>query len=255
MWSNKGLGPVLGAMPKSAVGFLPHREEPQLAKLWSEMIKCEQGCHNAVTGARHYSDKAVAVQQQEEKLFTRLQEVSSHQTSPDLHNALQAMENLLPQVRDCTPEACGRLDDEVCSAVREYQALYTSVDALRTKRDLLVAELNRIQDRIEKLRLKGKRSTDVIVEKERTLKQLQEVQALLLKEVAAFHNLRDAYLLHTLHCYTDIQFLQYGGQAQHYKNHVVGSPAHQPNLSRLNDTAAHHLAKLRALNITDSKQS
>lgn len=198
MWSNKGLGPVLGAMPKSAVGFLPHREEPQLAKLWSEMIKCEQGCHNAVTGARHYSDKAVAVQQQEEKLFTRLQEVSSHQTSPDLHNALQAMENLLPQ---------------------------------------------------------GKRSTDVIVEKERTLKQLQEVQALLLKEVAAFHNLRDAYLLHTLHCYTDIQFLQYGGQAQHYKNHVVGSPAHQPNLSRLNDTAAHHLAKLRALNITDSKQS
>lgn len=57
-------------------------------------------------------------------------------------------------MRDSGPEACGRLEEEVCSAVREYHALYASVDALRIKRDLLVADLNRIQDRIEKLRLK-----------------------------------------------------------------------------------------------------
>ena len=53
--------------------------------------------------------------------------------------------------------------------------------------------------------MQGKRSTDVLVEKERSARLLQEVQAHLLQEVASYHALRTDYLLHTLHCFADTQ--------------------------------------------------
>ncbi|KAF2359857.1 Arfaptin (AH) domain/BAR domain [Trinorchestia longiramus] len=252
MWSNKSPNSVLGPMPKSAVGFVPHKEEQQLTKLWSDMLKCEQGCQDTIVAVRQYTEKSMAVQQHDQKLLTKLQETCDHQTSLEYHNALKALDNLLPELGESTKESCERLENDVSAAARDYHAVYAAVDALRIKRDGLVTELNRIQDKIEKLRLKGKRSTDVLVEKERTLKQLQEVQSSLLTEASVFHQLRTTYFLDALHSYADAQFLLYGGQVQHYKTHVVSSPVHRPNLSCLQRNTSDHLAKLAALNITDS---
>ena len=52
------------------------------------------------------------------------------------------------------PESCDKLEGQVGGAIRDYHALYTHVDALRIKRDALVSDMNKTQDKIERLRLK-----------------------------------------------------------------------------------------------------
>ena len=51
----------------------------------------------------------------------------------------------------------------------------------------------------------GKRTTDLIVEKDRCLKQLQEVQSQLVEDVSKLHQLRSSYFEIVLHTYIETQ--------------------------------------------------
>ena len=73
------------------------------AKSWLSLLsicfchRSEEGCRNILDGVRRYVDKSAAVQHEEEKLLSKLRELSGHHA--DLNTAMLAFEKLLPEVR------------------------------------------------------------------------------------------------------------------------------------------------------------
>ncbi|XP_050729695.1 uncharacterized protein LOC127005134 isoform X1 [Eriocheir sinensis] len=242
-------GVVLEA-PRPAGGVLPHQEEEALAKLWLDITKAEAGCCKVMTEVRNYRDSIRGIQEAEEKLLKDLGASGLTAVSPELRQATDEYLSVVVEMKAKSEEVSSGVQQTLGEPVKQYHVLYEHLDAIRRRRDAQVAVVLKCQDKFDRLKLKGKRTTDVLVERDAALRTLKELNSQLLSEAGKFHNLRHTYLQPCIQAYVQTQVDYYGTANAHFSSQIQASRgAHQIPDSQYEAIMGEHLAKIKALKI------
>lgn len=242
-------GTVLEA-PRPAGGVLPHHEEESLTNLWLEITKAESGCGKVMTEVRNYRDAVRGIQEAEEKLLKDLGSSGLTAVSPELRQATDEYLSVVMEMKPKTEEVSGALQQTLGDPVKQYHALYEHLDALRRRRDAQLAVVAKCQDKLDRLKLKGKRTTDVMVERDGALRLLKELNSQLLNEAGQFHNLRHSYLQPCIQAYVQTQVDYYGTANSHFSSQIQASRgAHQIPDAQYEAMMGDYLSKIKALKI------
>jgi len=130
------------------------------------------------------------------------------------------------------------------------RAALPALEALRLRRDACVADVTAVADRMQRLRLKGKRSTDLLVEQARLQRSAEALHAQLLQACRQLLRLHQAAAHAALQCWLQGQLELHGQTVRAFRQHVIHSPAHTPSLARLREDTDAHLRAISQLNIT-----
>ncbi|XP_042885805.1 uncharacterized protein LOC122261989 [Penaeus japonicus] len=243
------LAPVLES-PKPASGILPHGEEDSLANLWVDIIKAETACCKLISEVRNYRDSIKDVQEAEEKLLKDLGASGLGSVSPQLQQACDEYLSVVTEMKSKSEETSAGVQEVMGDPIKQYHALYEPLDALRKRRDAQLMVVQKCQDKLDKLKLKGKRNTDVIVERESAMTVLRELNGKLLKEAKQFHDLRQPYLQPCILAYVQTQVDYYGTANAQFNSQVqISRGVHQIKDSEYEALMGEHLKKIKSLNI------
>jgi len=236
--------------PKSAPGILPHQEEEHLQHLWIDIIKSEEGCRRLIREVPTYQQSIRDVQEAEEKLVKDLGNTGVTAYSPKLREATDEYLSVVMEVKDKSENTSSAIQQCMGEPVKAYHGLYEPLDVVRRRRDAQLLELNKCQDRLDKLKLKLKRTTDVVVERDALLKQLKDLNAQLLQESHKFHSLREPFLKPCIQAYVQSQVDYYGSSASQYNKQIqVSRGAHQLKESEFDTIMTDHLQRIKSLKI------
>ncbi|XP_068215168.1 bridging integrator 3-like [Palaemon carinicauda] len=236
--------------PKPASGILPHQEEESLANLWVDITKSEAGCCKLGTEVRSYRDAIKDVQEAEEKLIKDLSNSGISSFSPQLHQALDEYLSVTMEMKPKSEETSSTVQQVLGDPVKQYHALYEPLDTFRRRRDAQLITVQKIQDKLDRLKLKGKRTTDVIVERDSAQRHLKELNKQLLNESRKFHSLRQPFLQPCIQAYVQTQVDYYGTANSQFSSQVqVSRGAHQIKDAEYEAIMGDHLKRIKSLNI------
>ncbi|KAK3869619.1 hypothetical protein Pcinc_025084 [Petrolisthes cinctipes] len=242
-------GPALES-PRPASGILPHQDEKALAKLWLDMAKAEAGCCRVMEEVGKYREAIRSTQEAEEQLLKGLGASNLTATNPELRKVTDEYLSVIVEMREKSMSVGNVVQEVVGDPVRHYQTHYEHLDALRRRRDTQLATVQKTQDKLDKLKLKGKRTTDVLVERNAAGRQLKEINTQLLGEAGRFHALRLPLLQTCLQALVQTQVDYYGTTNAHFSSQVEASRgAHLNPTSQYQATLASHLAAIKDLKI------
>ncbi|XP_045106610.1 uncharacterized protein LOC123501687 [Portunus trituberculatus] len=214
--------------PRPAGGVLPHQEDEALTNLWLEITKAEAGCCKVMNEVRNYREAMRAIQEAEEKLIKDLGSSGLTAVFPELRQTTDEYLSVVVEMKPKTEEVSGALHQTLGEPVKQYHALYEHLDALRRRRDAQLAVVSKYQDKLDRFKLKGKRTTDVMVERDGALRTLRELNTQLLSEARKFHQMRHSYLQPCIEAYIQTQVDFYGTANSHFTNQIqVSRGAHQ----------------------------
>lgn len=236
--------------PKPASGILPHQEEESLANLWVDITKSEAGCCKLSTEVRNYREAIKDVQESEEKLIKDLTNSGLTTFSPQLHQAMEEYLSVTMEMKPKSEETSSAVQQVLGDPVKQYHALYEPLDNFRRRRDAQLIVVQKAQDKLDKLKLKGKRTTDVLVERDSAQRQLKELNKQLLSESKKFHSLRQPFLQPCIQAYIQTQVDYYGTANSQFSSQVQASRGvHQIKDIEYETIMGDHLRKIKSLNI------
>ncbi|KAK7058744.1 hypothetical protein SK128_012245 [Halocaridina rubra] len=236
--------------PKPASGILPHQEEESLANLWVDITKAEAGCCKLSTEIKNYRNALKDVQDSEEKLIRDLSNSGLAVYSPQLHQALDEYLSVTLEMKPKTEETSGAVQLVLGDPIKQYHSLYEPLDSFRRRRDAQLIALQKSQDKLDRLKLKGKRTTDVLVERDAAQRQLKDINKQLLTESKKFHSLRQPFLQPCIQAYVQTQVDYYGTANSHFTSQVQASRGvHQIKDAEYESIIGDHLKKIKSLNI------
>lgn len=239
--------------PKPASGILPHGEEDALANLWVDIIKSETACCKLISEVRNYRDSIKEVQEAEEKLLKDLGASGLGAVSPQLQQASDEYLSVVMEMKSKSEETSAGVQEVLGDPIKQYHVLFEPLDALRKRRDAQLMVVQKCQDKLDKLKLKGKRNTDVIVEREAAMAVLRELNGKLLKEAKHFHDLRQPYLQPCILAYVQSQVDYYGTANAQFNSQVqISRGVHQIKDSEYEALMGEQLNKIKSLNIVDA---
>ncbi|KAB7494647.1 hypothetical protein Anas_02870 [Armadillidium nasatum] len=243
----------IDGMPKPAVGILTHHEDLALNNLWLDIMKSEEAFGRLSIEAGKYCYTLKEIQGTEEKLLKLLGDSNIAVHSPELRIIIDEYLSVIVEVKKYSDEASNTAHEVLGSTPEQYRLLYEDVNTFRKKRDLLVSEIEKCQDRLDRLKLKGKRTTDVLVEKERNVRQLRDLHSKLLTEAEKFHNLRIKCLQCAVEASVHNQINYYGSTTQEFSKYINQNKdgQHPMRERQYLDTVGSHLDKIRMLTIVD----
>ncbi|KAG0698162.1 Bridging integrator 3 [Chionoecetes opilio] len=242
-------GSVLEA-PRPAGGLLPHHDEEALTNLWLELTKAEAGCCKVMGEVCSYREAVRRTQEAEEKLLKDLGASGLTAVSTELRKATDEYLSVVVEMKAKSEEVSGGLQETLGEPVKHYHALYEHLNTLRRQRDDQVAVVTKTQDKLDRLKLKGKRTTDVLVDRDGALRKLRDLNGQLLSEACKFHQLRHSYLQPCIQAYVQTQVDYYGTANSHFSSQIQASRgAHQIPDSQYEATMDNYLSKIKALKI------
>ncbi|XP_042226894.1 uncharacterized protein LOC121869563 [Homarus americanus] len=236
--------------PKPASGILPHQEEESLAYLWVELTKSEAGCCKILSEVRNYGEAVKDTQEAEEKLLKDLGASGLAAVSPQMQQATDEYLSVVMEMKAKSEETSSVVQQVMGDPVKQYHALYEPLDALRRRRDAQLVVVQKCQDKLDRLKLKGKRTTDVIVERDSAQRQLKEINGQLLTEAKKFHSMRQPLLQPCIQAYIQTLVDYYGTANSLFSNFIQTSRgAHQIKDAEYEATMGDHLRKIKSLKI------
>lgn len=236
--------------PKPASGILPHQEEESLANLWVEITKSEAGCCKILSEVRNYREALKDIQEAEEKLLKDLGSSGLTAISPQMQQATDEYLSVVMEMKPKTDETSLAVQQVMGEPIKQYQALYEHLDALRRRRDAQLVVVQKCQDKLDRLKLKGKRTTDVMVERDSAQRQLKEINGQLLNEAKKFHSMRQPLLQPCIQAYVQTLVDYYGTANSHFSNFIQTSRgAHQIKDTEYEAMMGEHLKNIKSLKI------
>lgn len=236
--------------PKPASGILPHHEEESLANLWVDITKSEAGCSKIISEVRNYGEAIKSIQDAEEKLLKDLGSSGLTAISPELRQATDEYLSVVMEMKPKSEETSSAVQQVMGDPLKQYHALYEHLDTLRRRRDAQLVVVQKCQDKLDRLKLKGKRTTDVIVERDSAKRHLKEINGQLLSEAKKFHSLRQPFLQPCIQAYVQTQVDYYGTANSQFSSHIQTSRgAHQIKDAEYDAMMGEHLRKIKSLKI------
>ncbi|KAG7166172.1 Bridging integrator 3-like [Homarus americanus] len=157
---------------------------------------------------------------------------------------------ILSEMKAKSEETSSVVQQVMGDPVKQYHALYEPLDALRRRRDAQLVVVQKCQDKLDRLKLKGKRTTDVIVERDSAQRQLKEINGQLLTEAKKFHSMRQPLLQPCIQAYIQTLVDYYGTANSLFSNFIQTSRgAHQIKDAEYEATMGDHLRKIKSLKI------
>ncbi|XP_069946597.1 uncharacterized protein [Cherax quadricarinatus] len=216
----------------------------------SSISRSEAGCCKILSEVRNYREAIKDIQEAEEKLLKDLGSSGLTAISPQMQQATDEYLSVVMEMKPKSEEISLAVQQVMGDPVKQYQALYEPLDALRRRRDAQLVVVQKCQDKLDRLKLKCKRTTDVLVERDSAQRQLKEINGQLLTEAKKFHEMRLPLLQPCVQAYVQTLVDYYGTANSHFSNYIQTSRgAHQIKDTEYEALMGDHFKHIKSLKI------
>jgi len=221
----------LAAKPLLTQGLTSHEEERQLELSYVQLQELEESSKKLYKEVKKYEECLTALQRQEEKVASDLSNSTVCQENPELRRLAEDYSSAVYQLGHTTDDLAVLSDKTVVEPMKKLVAEFPSIQAAVKKRDLVLQECIRCQQKHERLsKLEKTGGNAVKVEQARRSFQLAKddyarANRLLLLELPQFYEKRVDYFQPSLQALIRAQVDYYGESTRLFTHLSAGHPA------------------------------